>query len=69
MRTVLAYGSFLYGSVSVDEGSKMNGIVLSRPVVVVAAWLMERDERRGMRNVDAQPAPRIRTSTEFGRSI
>ena len=43
--------------------------VPSRPVVVVAAWVMCWDLRSGMRKVDVQPAPRMRMSTvdfEFG---
>ncbi len=46
-------------------GSNLNFRVESRPVVVVAAWVMERAVRRGMRKVDVQPAPRMRMSISF----
>lgn len=66
MSTVRAEGRRRYGSREVSAGSKRNGMVLSRPVVVVAAWAMWRRVRSGRRKVDVQPAPRIRRSTGGG---
>ena len=40
----------------------MNLMVPSRPVVDVAAYVRLRAFSNGIRNVDVQPAPRIRTS-------
>lgn len=48
---------------SLSSGSKWNLWVPSRPVVVVAAYLIPFCWRSGIRKVDVQPAPRIRIST------
>lgn len=40
-----------------EEGSKVKGMVLSRPVRVVAAWRMSEVPSRGRRKVEVQPAP------------
>lgn len=65
MSTVWAAGSCLYGAVALESGSKVKGMVLSRPVVVVAAWVICSFASCGMRKVDVQPAPRMSTSTFF----
>ena len=57
---VLAEGSRWYGSKEGEEGSNLKGSVPGRPVVEVAAWLIWRASRRGIRKVEVQPAPRIR---------
>lgn len=49
-----------------DEGLNLKGMVPSRPVVVVAACVILRDWRRGMRKVEVHPAPRISISTGSG---
>lgn len=49
-----------------DEGSNLKGMVPSRPVVVVAAWVILEDWRRGRRKVEVHPAPRISMSTGSG---
>ena len=66
IRTVLAEGRSLYGVVEEDDGSKVKGIVLSRPLVVVAAWLICFRASSGRRKVLVQPAPRMSTSTGGG---
>lgn len=63
IRTVFALGSFEYGVMDEEVGSNLKGMVESWPVVVVAAKVMEEDLRRGMRNWDVHPAPRIKKST------
>ena len=47
-------------------GSKVKGMVLSWPLRVVAANVMEWDCKSGRRKVDVQPAPRMRMSTDEG---
>ena len=63
---VLAFGRCLKGVVSDEDESKLNLMVSSRPVVVVAAWVMVRDESSGRRNWESQPAPRTRKETSLG---
>ena len=65
IRIVVAGGSRSYGAVSWREaaGSKVKGIVSSWPERVVSAWLIFRAWRRGRRNWDVHPAPRIRRAT------
>ena len=69
IRIVCAAGRSLYAVVSVESGSNLKGMVFSLatswPVVVVAAKVMLEDLRRGIRNSDVQPAPRMRRSTGF----
>lgn len=67
----MAEGSARYCAISSLEsgsasGLNLKGMVPSRPVVVVAAWLIFEALRRGSRKVDVQPAPRIRRSTLDG---
>ena len=66
MRMVLAEGSLLKGMVSEESGSNLNGIVPSRPVVVVAACVTAADFSCGIKKIEVQPAPSIRKSTEGG---
>ena len=47
-------------------GSKLKGVVPSRPEVEVATKLMDSWESSGRRKVDVQPAPRMRRSTGGG---
>jgi hypothetical protein len=47
------------------EGSNLKGMVLSWPVVVVAAKVMLSFFKAGIKKVDVQPAPRIKKSTDF----
>lgn len=63
MSTVVVSGKDLYCSTSPEDGSKVKGIVPSRPFLEVAAKDTLLDLRSGIRNSDAQPAPRIRNST------
>ena len=68
-RMVFAAGSFWNWAGVAEEGSYLKGMVLSWPVVVVAAKVRCEDLRRGMRKWDVHPAPRIRTSTGVRVSI
>lgn len=49
-----------------DEGLNLKGRVPSRPVVVVAAWVILEEVRRGKRKMEVHPAPRISMSTGSG---
>ena len=69
INTVFAAGNLAYCAVSVDDGSKVKGMVLSWPLRVVAAYVIEWDWRRGIRKVDVQPAPRMRMSTDEGGEV
>lgn len=51
---------------SSDSGKNLKGMVLSWPVVVVAAKEMEREFKRGIRKVEVHPAPRMRISASVG---
>lgn len=66
IRTVLAVGRTPYGSRSLLSGSNSNLIVESRPDRLVAEWDIPRSLQSFMRNVEVQPAPRIRMSTGIG---
>ena len=66
IRMYSAWGRARYGSGSLELGEKTNFIVPSRPVVVVAAWVMFRLASKGMRNWLVQPAPRMRSITGLG---
>ena len=66
MRTVLAEGNLLKGVVSVESGSNLNGIVPSRPVVVVAACVTALNFSCGIKKIEVQPAPSMRKSTKGG---
>ena len=44
-------------------------MVESWPVRVVAAWVRSCWVRRGRRNLEDQPAPRMRMSTGFGGGV
>ena len=49
----------------VESGENLNFRVPSRPVVDVAACVIFLASKRGSRNVDVQPAPRIRILTSL----
>lgn len=66
MRRILADGRGLKGVGSVEVGSKVNGIDESEPERVVETKVRVVVERRGRRNWEDQPAPRIRRSTWGG---
>jgi len=61
--TVFAEGKGRNGAGSSDSGSNSKGMELSSPLRVVAACVISLSSRRGIRNVEVQPAPRIRTWT------
>jgi len=61
--TVFAEGRGRNGAGSSDSGSNSKGMELSSPLLVVAACVILLSSRRGIRNVEVQPAPRIRTWT------
>ena len=61
--TVFAEGRGRNGAGSSDSGSNSKGMELSSPLRVVAAYEILLSSRRGIRNVELQPAPRIRTWT------
>ena len=48
---------------SEEEGSKLKGIVLLWPLLVVAAYVIFCSSNKGMREVEVQPAPRMSRST------
>ena len=47
----------------------MKGMLVEEPARVVLACVMWEEVRRGIRNWEDQPAPRIRNWTGAGRSI
>jgi len=63
IRIVRAAGRTAKDVASSVVGSKLKGVVPSRPEVEVATKLMDCWVRRGRRKVDVQPAPRMRRST------
>jgi len=63
IRIVVASGKVLYCSTFPEDGSKLKGIVPSRPSLEVAAKGTSLDSSNGIRNPDVQPAPRISNST------
>jgi hypothetical protein len=65
MRTVLASGRRLYGSGSSEFGWKSNWMVEPAPDRVVAAYEIWDSWHSGIKNVDVQPAPIMRISTDI----
>src|SRR6266700_1644043 len=60
IRTVFAVGRTPYGSRSSQSGLNSNWIVDPRPDRLVAEWDIPRSSQTFMRNVEVQPAPKIR---------
>ena len=63
MSMVSAGGRRSYCDGSGHEGAKVKGMVLLWPFRVVAAYMIFCSSRRGIKNVEVQPAPRMRMST------